>query len=38
MKVNVITLTVVHPELNKPMETQIALNGTKIAYVSATRE
>jgi alpha-L-arabinofuranosidase len=35
-KGNVITLTVVHPELNKPIDTQIALNGAGISHVSAT--
>jgi alpha-L-arabinofuranosidase len=35
-KGNIITLTVVHPELNKPLDTQIALNGVKVSRVSAT--
>ena len=34
-KDNVITLTVVHPGLTKPMDTQIALNGARISHVSA---
>ena len=36
LKGNVITLTVVHPALNKSMDTQIALNGAKISQASAT--
>lgn len=34
-KDNVITLTVVHPGLTKPLDTQIALNGARISHVSA---
>ncbi len=36
IKGNVITLTVVHPELTRPMNTQIALNGARPNHVSAT--
>jgi alpha-N-arabinofuranosidase len=36
LKGNVITLTVVHPALNKSTDAQIALNGAKILQVSAT--
>ena len=36
LKGKVVTLTVVHPGLDKPMDTQIAVNGTRISHVSAT--
>jgi alpha-N-arabinofuranosidase len=36
IKENVITLTVVHPELTRPMDAQIALHGTRISHVAAT--
>ncbi len=36
IKGNIVTLTVVHPELTKPMDTQVALNGARISRVSAT--
>ena len=32
-KDNVVTLTVVHPGLTKPLDTQIALNGARISHV-----
>jgi len=35
-KGNVITLTVVHPELTKSIYTQIAVNGASISHASAT--
>jgi len=35
-KGNIVTLTVVNPDLTKPAETQIAVRGTKIARASAT--
>jgi alpha-L-arabinofuranosidase len=35
-KGNVMTLTVVHPELNNAIDTQIAINGARILHVSAT--
>jgi alpha-L-arabinofuranosidase len=34
-KGNIITLTVVHPELDKPLDTQIAVNGAGISHVAA---
>jgi alpha-L-arabinofuranosidase len=36
IKENVITLTVVHPELTRPKDAQIALHGTRISHVAAT--
>ena len=36
IKENVVTLTVVHPELTRPIDTQIALHGTRISSVAAT--
>lgn len=36
IKGNVVALTIVHPELTKPLNTQIAVNGAKVSRVSAT--